>query len=453
MTPEEYNAQLQALQAKRSIANAMLTQSIAQGQGWGNDRFAHSPLEAIANIGTTYLNKRSVDNADQATKAATTSRQAEIADALTKYQSATPDAQTGAQALQNIRDTPDGQLAQPVNTQSSALQGLARTALGPEQMGMMAVQSAMTPDKLTEVAPGSSLYNQRLGKVTYTAPAKPDKPDKRTVEWKDVGNKLVPVYSDTGEDVPGIAPKSKSASPTSLATQGDFTGAGMDLAVQDYLNNGKLPRGAAAQSKVQNAAAEWLKANGKSGEAETLNRNARLNTLKAFTSGTEARTVRSLNVAVAHLDVLEKLGSALNNGDTPSLNKLGNWWSKQTGSAAPTNFDGIKNIVGQEVVKAIVANGGGQAEREEAANTISSASSPQQLAGIVSSYKQIFAGQLGGLKQQYTEGTQKDDFERFVSPEVLPLMPDYKAPAAPGAAPAGGLPPDIAALLAKHGGK
>jgi hypothetical protein len=160
MTPEEYNAQLQALQAKRSIANAMLTQSIAQGQGWGNDRFAHSPLEAIANIGSTYLNKRSVDNADQATKAATTSRQAEIADALTKYQSATPDAQ------------------------SSALQGLARTALGPDQMAQMSIQQAMTPDKLTEVAPGSSLYNQRLGKVTYTAPAKPAEAPTQAKEYE-----------------------------------------------------------------------------------------------------------------------------------------------------------------------------------------------------------------------------------------------------------------------------
>lgn len=172
MTPEEYNQQLQALQAKRSIANAMLTSSIAQGQNWGSDRFAHSPLEAIANLGSTYFNKQAVNNADKATQAATGSRQAEIADALTKYQSATPDAQTGAQALQNIRDTPDGQLAQPVNTQSQALQGLARTTMGPDQMAQMAVQTAMTPDKLTEVAPGSSLYNQRLGKVTYTAPPK-----------------------------------------------------------------------------------------------------------------------------------------------------------------------------------------------------------------------------------------------------------------------------------------
>lgn len=433
MTPEEYNAQLQALASRRSIANAMLSQSIAQPSSWGNDRFSHSPLEAIANLGTTYLNKRSVDNVDAQTQDAARSRQEEIANALSQYQGAQsdPTLQPGQRAL--------------------AQKTLMSTAVGPEQQAQMAIQQAMTPDKLTEVAPGASLYNQRLGKVTYTAPPKPTEPAKRSVEWKDVGNKLVPVYNDTGEDVPGIAPKSKSASPTSQLTQGDFTGAGMDLAVQDYLNNGKLPRGAAAQSKVQNAAAEWLKANGKSGEAETLNRNARLNTLKAFTSGTEARTVRSLNVAVAHLDVLEKLGSALNNGDTPSLNKLGNWWNKQTGSAAPTNFDGIRQIVGQEVVKAIVANGGGQGEREEAAHSISSASSPQQLAGIVASYKQIFAGQLGGLKQQYTEGTQKDDFERFVSPEVLPLMPDYKPPAA-SAAP-GGLPPDIAALLAKHGKK
>lgn len=184
MTPEEYNQQLQALQAKRSIANAMLTSSIAQGQGWGNDRFAHSPLEAIANLGSTYLNKRAVDNADAATKSATASRQSEIADALTQYQNSTPDAQVGQQTLENIRGTPDGQLAAPVSSQSSALKGLARTTMGPDQMAQMAVQSAMTPDKLTEVAPGASLYNQRLGKVTYTAPPKPEEAPAQAREYE-----------------------------------------------------------------------------------------------------------------------------------------------------------------------------------------------------------------------------------------------------------------------------
>jgi hypothetical protein len=91
----------------------------------------------------------------------------------------------------------------------------------------------------------------------------------------------------------------------------------------------------------------------------------------SFTSGPLGNALRSVSTANAHLDQLGELADALDNGNVQVVNKVQNYFSKATGSPNVTNFDAIKAIVGQEVVKAIVAGGGGVGEREEAAKIFS----------------------------------------------------------------------------------
>lgn len=135
-----------------------------------------------------------------------------------------------------------------------------------------------------------------------------------------------------------------------------------------------------------------------------------------FTTGKNGNTVRSLNVAVQHLEQLAGLSDSLGNGDIQMFNKLGQAIAQQTGKSAPTNFDGVKQLVGDEIVKAVVGSGGGVHDREEIAHTISRASSPQQLAGIVKQYQGLLGGQLRGLKKQYEKSTGLNDFEDFIDP-------------------------------------
>ncbi|MEI6283063.1 MAG: hypothetical protein WCP82_10185 [Alphaproteobacteria bacterium] len=120
----------------------------------------------------------------------------------------------------------------------------------------------------------------------------------------------------------------------------------------------------------------------------------------AFTSGTLGNALRSVSTANAHLDQMGELVDALGNGNTQIINKVSNWYQKQTGNPAPTNFDAIKAIVGQEVVKAIVAGGGGVGEREEAAKSFSTASSPQQLQGVIKHYRMVMGAQSENLLAQ-----------------------------------------------------
>lgn len=160
-----------------------------------------------------------------------------------------------------------------------------------------------------------------------------------------------------------------------------------------------------------------------------------------FTTGKNGNTVRSLNVAVQHLDQLGQLSNALGNGNIQLANQLGQSIAQQTGSPAPTNFNAAKDLVGDEIVKAIVGAGGGVADRQKAQDTISRASSPQQLAGVIQTYKGLMAGQLGGLKQQYEKSTGLGDFEDYLAPETKAQLQSHSqsgsTPNAPATLPAG----------------
>lgn len=137
---------------------------------------------------------------------------------------------------------------------------------------------------------------------------------------------------------------------------------------------------------------------------------------KGFTSGKQGNTIRSFNVALAHLDTLDRLSDALGNNDIQQVNRVAQEVSQQTGNPAPVQFDAAKKIVGDEIVKAIVGAGGGVSDREEAGRAVSRANSPQQLKGVISTYKELMRGQLGGLKKQYEASTKRTDFdERFLS--------------------------------------
>ena len=140
--------------------------------------------------------------------------------------------------------------------------------------------------------------------------------------------------------------------------------------------------------------------------------------MKDFSSGKLGQQTRSFSVALTHLDTLGQLADALQNKDTQVINRVGNFFSTQTGQPAPTNFNAAKQIVGDEIVKAIVGSGGGVGDREKAQQAISAASSPAQLKGVIDTYKTLMAGQLHGFQQQYEQSTGRKDFQRFLSPEA-----------------------------------
>lgn len=167
----------------------------------------------------------------------------------------------------------------------------------------------------------------------------------------------------------------------------------------------------------------------------------------AFSTGKQGDLLRSFNVGISHLNTLDGLVGALNNGDLQAFNKLGNAYAQQTGNPAPTNFDAAKAIVGDEIIKAIVGGGGALADRENAQNQINRANSPEQLRGVIKTYKDLMGGQLQGLKKQYTDTTHRTNFDSRLTPEARSELEGSRPlPRLPATHPA-----DIQSLLKKYG--
>lgn len=163
---------------------------------------------------------------------------------------------------------------------------------------------------------------------------------------------------------------------------------------------------------------------------------AKAKAAKDFTSGSQGNAMRSFAVAGQHLDQLGALADALNNGNLQIVNKIGNAYAQQTGNPAPTNFDAAKDVVSKEVVKAIVAGGGGVAERQELSNLMSNAKSPAQLKGVIDQYRGLMAAQHDALLQQRRAAGLPDS-----------TIPDYGPSASGGSA----HPAEINDLLKKYG--
>lgn len=133
--------------------------------------------------------------------------------------------------------------------------------------------------------------------------------------------------------------------------------------------------------------------------------------LKQFTpSGKAGMTIRSLSVASDHLDTLASAADAMKNGNLPLVNQVANFFGTQTGNTSQGAFNAVKNIVGDEVVKAVVGSAGGVSDREELKKSLNDAQTPQQLADVIRRYRELMGAQKSALQADYENSTGKTDF-------------------------------------------
>ena len=261
------------------------------------------------------------------------------------------------------------------------------------------------------------------------------------------GNKTLQLYHpDSGEIVDtGIpndqiniaqqradaATKSANAAAQRAAAMGsteNLTDQDLDYAAERYRQTGVLPALGMNSSVMRTAiihhAAQQAAAEGASGSDDVSmtqhikQRQVALNGLAQTRPGSAGGLARSASAAIAHLDTLSQLSDALQNGNIHATNWIANKYAQQTGQPAPTNFEATKKFVGDELVKFIVGSGGGVTDREEAANAISMANSPQQLKQVIATYKTLMGGQLRALNQQYSAMGLGDDLAKQLTPEA-----------------------------------
>jgi hypothetical protein len=230
-----------------------------------------------------------------------------------------------------------------------------------------------------------------------------------------------------------------------MAGGGQLTPETIDVAANMYLKTGQLPQlgmgkqAAAARQQILNRATV-LGTTGTDGQPAPTAADVAGNiagakqdyksqekATKDFATGMQGRQVNSFNTAIDHLDTMGKLSDALANGDTKAINAIGNMVAKQTGAPAPTSFNAAKQIVTAEVIKSIVASGGGVKERQEAEANFAAANSPAQLKGVINAYKDLMGGQLKSLELQYGNTTGRKDFEKKLTPAAKEELSKVKS--------------------------
>lgn len=223
---------------------------------------------------------------------------------------------------------------------------------------------------------------------------------------------------------------------------GELTPQTLDVLAQGYLQTGTLPpmgmgaKASSAKSAILNRAAELATQGGvapdvaasniRQGKMDTA---AATNTLKDFNSGISSRRVTAVNTALNHLETMDKLVGDLGNSNIGVFNRAANTFAKETGNPAPTNLNAAKQIVAAEVIKAIVANGGGVTERQAAEQNFALANSPQQLKQVAETYRTLLGGQLDSLANQYETGTGRKDFSKRLSPATRGILDKVRTPA------------------------
>ena len=153
---------------------------------------------------------------------------------------------------------------------------------------------------------------------------------------------------------------------------------------------------------------------------------SKVHAARDFLDGPLGNQMRSNATAQAHLDQLTQLAAALNNGDVRVINTIANAYGVQTGQPGPQVFNAVRNIVGQEVVKAIVSGGGGEGERKDAASAFDPGSSSQQFLQTVGAVKHVMSAQNDNLLAQRRAAGLKDS-----------SLPNYNGNSAAPGTPAG----------------
>jgi len=271
------------------------------------------------------------------------------------------------------------------NTKFGSDLSLRNTLAGGQQSADLALRNLKQEPR--QVGPGSTLYDPTTNQAIYTAPIK---------------------ISGTPEAI--ALQHYMEANPTATPEQ-----------IQAYLQSGKGLRSPASAATMK-----FMQEHPDATSDDISAFNAKLksqgSSTQAFATGKQGQAVNSMNVATEHLGLLRDLSKALDNGDIRAFNSIGQTYSQQTGSPAPTNFDTAKQIVGDELIKAVIGSGAGVADRENIQTAFNKASSPQQLQGAIDNAFKLMGGQLKGLKLQYEQTTGKKDFEDHLTPAARAAM-------------------------------
>lgn len=148
----------------------------------------------------------------------------------------------------------------------------------------------------------------------------------------------------------------------------------------------------------------------------------------AFTSGPQSQTLNSLNTAISHLDQFVDVAKALDNGSFQPGNQAFNWLKTTFGSSAPTNFEGIKQIMSGELASAFKKSGATDQEIAGVERAIASKNSTGQLIDYATKIAMPALGSKAStFGEQYHQVMGEKDPWSPVYPEAKRVLDKYGA--------------------------
>ena len=144
---------------------------------------------------------------------------------------------------------------------------------------------------------------------------------------------------------------------------------------------------------------------------------ARRDALKRFTNpdGQTSKQIRAHITAANSIDDVELAFKALQNNNLPLFNQLNNSFREKTGSPLPINAKTGMMLLGPEIIKSIMPNGGGVTERLEAQHLMNTNLSPAQQASVFQTLKNFQGNALLGIENDWTKAKlPKDQFRERV---------------------------------------
>src|SRR5208283_3280984 len=119
-------------------------------------------------------------------------------------------------------------------------------------------------------------------------------------------------------------------------------------------------------------------------------------------TGQSSRNLQSFKAVAQHLVFLQQLADKLpENADVQMANKVTAALNAQFGGTEVSTFEAARNLVGPELMKAVVAGPTAVKDREDAKNAFSTAMNKKQMQEAIDATKRLVAGQLDAAEDRH----------------------------------------------------
>jgi hypothetical protein len=225
----------------------------------------------------------------------------------------------------------------------------------------------------------------------------------------------------------GIAQKLTPYDPSLLAAQ-QITPQALEQTYQVAKSKGDLTEAIAgrdplAAAKVTNYIAQRAQQDGSVDlAAKAQSYQASQKVVNDFTDpgGTAGGKLGAINTAVLHTNALLPLIDAMGSGNMTRITAARQAYQKETGVAAPTNYETLANMAVGEIGSAINKTGGDVGERDRILAPFAASRAPDVLKGAVKTAVTALAGKTESLANQWDVGTQgtQGNFGKFLLPQT-----------------------------------